>query len=141
MTRASDSLYRLLDSTPAGIAVLYGPQHVFAVVNPRYELLVNRPAADLLGKPLKDALPETAEQGFVALLDHVRESGEPYLGNEVEVSFHEPGSADRTIYVDFVYQPMPDDEGAIDRILVHATEVTKQVLARREVESLAKDLE
>ncbi|MEO9256558.1 MAG: ATP-binding protein, partial [Tepidiformaceae bacterium] len=42
---------------------------------------------------------------------------------------------------DFVYQPMPDDEGAIDRILVHATEVTKQVLARREVESLAKDLE
>lgn len=121
--------------------MLRGPEHVFEVVNPRYEVLVSRPAADLIGKPLKDAIPGIAEQGFVAILDRVRDNAEPYLGNEVEVILQESDSTSRTIYVDFIYQPMPDYDGAVDRILVHATEVTNQVLARREVESLAKDLQ
>ena len=50
--------------------------------------------ATLLGRPVREALPEVAGQGFVELLDRVYRTGEPFVGNEVPIQLQiAPGGA------------------------------------------------
>lgn len=127
----------LFMQAPAGILMLQGPDHKVTLVNDQYLQLTRRKSREaFIGRPLVEALPEIAEQGFIKLLDGVLKSGEPIWGKEVKVwlrrgdTLHEPEA-----YFNFVYQPTRNAAGAVDGILVHAMEVTDQVLARQEVES------
>ncbi|NYI19974.1 PAS domain S-box-containing protein [Xanthomonas arboricola] len=119
-----------LDQAPAFMAVLRGPDYVFETVNQRFHDLVGeRP---LLGRPLLEAMPEIADQGYLALLDDVRRSGRPFIGESMTAYLQRtPGSAPDETFVDFLYQPMRDSDGRVDAILVHGFDVT----AQRRVES------
>jgi PAS domain S-box-containing protein len=113
---------RLLDvfrQSPAFIAVLRGPTHVFEFGNERYRHLVG--GRDFVGKTVEEALPEIAGQGFVELLDRVYATGEPYVGTGTQVVLE-----GLTLHLDFVYQPMRDLDGKVTAILVHGIEVTEQ---------------
>ena len=55
-----------------------GPTHVFELTNPRYHELIG--GRDVVGKPIREALPELDGQGVVEILDRVRSSGEPFVG-------------------------------------------------------------
>lgn len=119
--------------TPAFIAVLHGPDHVFNIVNgPYYQLVGHR---EVLGKPVAEALPEVIEQGFIKMLDHVYRTGEPLNGNEVPVQLQREsdGTTEERI-VNFVYQPLRRIDGTIEGIVAHGVDVTEQVMARRAVE-------
>ncbi|MBA2670226.1 MAG: PAS domain-containing protein, partial [Gemmatimonadetes bacterium] len=96
-------LQHIFQEAPAFIATLRGPDHVFETANPMYLQLVGH--RDLLGKPVAEALPELVGQGFIDLLDGVLESGEPFLGREVEILLQREagGDAERR-FLDFVYQ-------------------------------------
>lgn len=55
-----------------------GPEQVFEFANPlQYELFAND---ELLGKTVLQVVPEAAEQGFVALLGRLPQTGEPFWG-------------------------------------------------------------
>ena len=62
---------------PAAIAVMRGPHHVFEVANRSYGALVGE--RSLLGKTVREGLPELAGQGFFELLDGVYRSGQEYV--------------------------------------------------------------
>jgi signal transduction histidine kinase len=132
-------LYDVFMQAPAAIAVLEGPAHVFTVANPRYrELVGGRP---VLGKPVRDALPEVAGQGILDLLDRVYESGEPYAASEMGLQLDRDGDGvAETIYVDFVYQPLHSADGRAFGIMAHAVDVTTQVEARQDAERRADEL-
>jgi len=134
-----ERLQALFQQAPGFVAVLRGPQHVFEVTNPGYaQLTAHRP---LLGRPLNEAMPETVEQGFVALLDEVYRSGKPYVGRAAQVLLEdEPGRPPREAYVDFVYQPLTDRAGRVDGIFVYGYEVTEQQRAQDEVRRSAQAL-
>ena len=54
---------------PVGVAILRGPEHVFEFANREYlDLVAGR---DIMGKPVRAALPELAGQGLYELLDGV----------------------------------------------------------------------
>jgi len=117
-----EELYR---QAPAFLAVLRGPDHVFEMTNPRYQTLIGH--RDVLGKSLRQALPEAAEQGFNDLLDRVYRTGEPFVGNSVPVKLaRTPGQPLEDTFLDFVYQPMRDAEGNIYAILVLGVDVTER---------------
>ena len=78
--RAGSNLYTLFMQAPAIICVLRGPDHVFDLVNPLYRQLFGD--RELLGKPVREAIPELEGQGFFELLDQVFRTGEPYIGRE-----------------------------------------------------------
>lgn len=118
----------LIMQAPALIALLRGPQHVFDLVNPMYDRLVGQ--RPLLGKSVAQALPETVEQGFIALLDKVYASGEPFLGQEVPVRLSNADGTSSDLFLNFVYQPSRGPDGQTDGILVHAVDVTDLVRAR-----------
>ena len=54
---------------PVGIATFHGPQHVFECANREYLGMVGH--RDIVGKPVRQALPEVAGQGLFELPDQV----------------------------------------------------------------------
>jgi PAS domain S-box-containing protein len=114
--------------SPAFIAVLHGPEHTFEMFNDRYAQLVGR--RDILRRPIREALPEIASQGFIDLLDEVYRSGETYVGTGTRAMLlRESGFPLEERYLDFVFQPIRED-GKVTGILVHGVDVTD----RRRVE-------
>lgn len=134
-----DRLRRLFTQAPSFFCVLDGPEHRFQLVNESYRALVGQ--RDLDGRTVAEALPEVAEQGFIALLDQVFRTREPYVGRSVEVKLRHGPAALATRYVDFVYQPIVDDAGACSGIFVDGSDVTDKVEAERNLKALNAQLE
>ena len=124
----------LLVQTPAGIAVLRGPEHIFEWVNPVYEQLVGRTAEALVGKTVLAAFPEIEGQVFVELLNNVYRNGQPFKGLESLFRLNRGDGALQDLYMNFIYLPTRDGSGEIDGIFVHVVDVTDTVVARKQVE-------
>lgn len=140
LQRERSRLAEVFQRAPAFIATLRGPEHVFEMANEAYIRLVG--GRNVVGRAVREALPEVIEQGFLDLLDGVRNSGEPFIGIEVPVLLK---SADRDRdeqhFVNFIYQPMAGRDGTVSGIFVHGVDVTEQVTARRETERLKARLD
>jgi signal transduction histidine kinase len=126
----------LLRQAPVAITLFSGPKHVIELANPGVCRLWGRTEAQVVGKPLFEALPEAAGQGFEALLAEVRATGVPFVGKELLARLsRSEGGALEDVYMDFVYQPLFNLHGAVDNILVVANEVTEHVRAREALEA------
>jgi len=121
-------LVEMFMQAPGFVAILSGPDHVFQMYNDAYgQLLGHR---DILGKPVRDAIPEVASQGFFELLDTVFATGEPFEGRNSRIELHRgPSAPPRVAWLDFIYQPVRDDDGRVVGIFVQGHEVTPAVLA------------
>jgi signal transduction histidine kinase len=125
----------VFQQAPAFLAVMRGPEHVFTLANAAYYRLVGN--RELIGKAVLDALPEVSEQGFKDLLDRVLATGTPFVGREVSVRIaRTPGAEPEERFLDFVYLPLVEGDDERVGVIAHGTDVTEQVLARREVERL-----
>ena len=117
--------------SPAFLAVLRGPEHEFEFVNERYYQLIGR--RNVVGRPVREALPEIEGQGLFEALDRVYESGEPFVGTGMRILFRRrPDGPLEEAYLDFVYQPMRGADGAATGILVHGVDVTEQTRQARQ---------
>ncbi len=117
------NLADLFEAAPGCIAVVRGPDHIFEVTNAAYRRLVGR--EDLIGRSAKDAMPELEAQGFLALLDRVYASGEPFSAHSVPVELPgSDGAASERRYVSFVYQPIKDPAGEVTGIFAEGIDVT-----------------
>jgi signal transduction histidine kinase/CheY-like chemotaxis protein len=133
-------LQQLLAQAPAAIGLLSGPEHRWVYVNNDYVRLTGRDSGDdFIGRTVAESLPEIRTQALIGFLDEVYRTGDPYLGHEMKIVLNRSakGLSDEC-YWDFVYQPVRDDDGTVEGILVHAVEVTDRVLARRAIEASEK---
>ena len=121
------------DESPVAIATISNENLTFRNVNKFYAGLVGRKPEELVNKPLLEALPELKGQGFDDLLRGVIETGEPYIAKEVRADLIRNGKLE-TIYVDLIYQPRNEGEESTVGVLVVATDITEQVLARKKIE-------
>lgn len=132
----------LFEKAPAFVAATRGETHIFEVANPAYlRLLGNQ---DVIGKTAHEVLlsPEIQGQGFYEPLDTVYQSGEAFIGQELPISFQrQPNELPEQRFVNFVYQPIFEVDGAVSGIFIHGVDVTEQVLARQDAEAAnrAKD--
>jgi PAS domain S-box-containing protein len=125
---------------PSFITVFRGPRHVFEFVNEAYLGLVGH--REVLGRPLVEALPEIEAQGFAGLLDRVLATGRPWVGRDTPVVLRRtPGEPPETRYVDMVIQALTEADGTRSGVVAHGSDVTEQVVARREVERLLAESE
>jgi len=119
-------LTRMFEQAPSFMALLREPGHVFDFANAAYLQLIGR--RPVLGLPLSEAVPEFAAQGFIALLDDVVASGKPYSGRAVPVALQrQRGEAEEQRMLDFLYQPILDDDGKVTAIFVEGNDVTERV--------------
>ncbi|TKA85735.1 response regulator [Sulfitobacter sp. 15WGC] len=123
------SLFKMIfEQAPNFMVTLMGPNHVFRTVNAAYMQLVGQ--RDLIGKPVREALPEIAGQGFFEMLDEVYRTGEAVSqhGAEAWVRRSADGPAERVV-VDFVFQPLDNVHGETIGIMIQGHDVTAHKLA------------
>jgi PAS domain-containing protein len=127
-----ERLHSFLMQVPAAIAIVRGPEQVYELANPLYCRLVGK--SELVGKPGREALPELIEQGVWALLEHVRQTGEPYIGKEFPAKLER--AADGGLeqgYFNFIAQATRDEAGLIDGVLICVVDITELVESRQGV--------
>ncbi|MEY4514008.1 MAG: hypothetical protein RLZZ450_6130 [Pseudomonadota bacterium] len=136
-----ENLYRHFMQAPFPIAVFKGPRHIIELANSQI-LLGWGKGSEVLGSPLEEALPELRGQPFLGWLDGVLETGVAYEGKEQLARLPAgPNGELADVYCNFVYAPLHDAEGAIEGVLVSAFDVTREVLAHREVERAHREVE
>jgi signal transduction histidine kinase len=96
---------------------------------------------DLIGKSIRDAVPEAEGQGFIALLDEVYRSGKAFVGRRTPIHLARTASMPlEQRFLDFVYQPRREADGTISGIIalgVDVTESKRAELALMQTEKLA----
>ena len=119
-------LSEIFMQAPAFIAVLRGPQHVYERVNPPYVQILG--GRELLGKSVREAIPEIEGQGFYELLDEVYRTGTPYIGKDIPITLRskEEGAPPDQRFLDFVYQPLVEADGTVSGIFVHGVDLTER---------------
>ncbi|HEX5281173.1 MAG TPA: ATP-binding protein [Micropepsaceae bacterium] len=119
----------VFEQAPGFIAIFSGPDHVFEFTNRSYVKLVGTRL--LIGRTVREALPEVQGQGYFELLDRVYATGERFVGREAPVRLRDPtANSEREVLVDFIYEPIADPAGAVTGIFVEGYEVTERADAQ-----------
>ncbi|MDY0963013.1 hybrid sensor histidine kinase/response regulator [Massilia sp. CFBP9026] len=133
-------LQTLFDQAPGSIAILNGGNHVFEMVNEAYYELVGH--RDVVGKTVLEALPELADQGFMALLDGVFSSGQPVVLHDTRIALRRtPGGVLEDRYVDLLYQPIVGADGRVTGIFTQGNDVTDAYRAKQALSEKIQQLE
>ncbi|TCQ28625.1 PAS domain S-box-containing protein [Rhizobium sp. PP-CC-3G-465] len=139
IAREHERLLQLFAQAPTFMAMLRGENHVFELVNPNYQALIGN--RDVIGKPVSEALPELADQGFGDLLDEAYRSGEPVSRwSERLILVRSLATGPEERFVDFVYQPITADSGEVTHIFVQGSDVTERVIAEHRQRLLVNEL-
>ena len=132
-----DRLADVFKRSPSFMAILRGPTHVFERVNDHYYQLVGH--RELLGKPVREALPEIAGQGFFELLDQVYATGEAFVGKNMRAMLERaPGQPLEECFLDVVYQPIYEPDGSISGILAHGVDLSERHRSEAALAELAE---
>jgi PAS domain S-box-containing protein len=129
--RERERLWSVFRHSPAALALVRGPRHVYELANAAYVRLVQR---EVVGHALADVFPELVGQGIVELLEDAYRTGRAQVGIERRVRLAGRGGEAVDRFFDFTFQPLPEADGSTERILIQISEVTGQVHARRGAE-------
>ncbi|MEC3875129.1 PAS domain-containing sensor histidine kinase [Chryseobacterium salviniae] len=129
----------LVEKSPVAMASLRGERFEVDIVNDMVLQIWNKDRS-VIGKPLEEALPELKDQVFIDILSSVYKTGQPYYGKEIKALFHN-GEEMKEHYLNFAYQPIFDENNNSVSILIVATDVTEQVVARESVTEFKNRLE
>ncbi|MDB5446160.1 MAG: putative sensor/response regulator hybrid, partial [Phenylobacterium sp.] len=110
---------RMLQQMPGFAAVLTGPNFVYEFVNDAYVAISER--SDFIGRGFREVFPDIAGQGFFELLDRVSQTGQAVVTRDMELRLH--GSAEPQ-YIDFVFEPIKDERGAVTGVFIGGYEIT-----------------
>jgi PAS domain S-box-containing protein len=135
-----NQLRELFIQAPAGIAMLTGPDHRWSFANSSYCEILGRTPEALVGRPIRETLPELDGQVFFELLDEVYRSGVAHVGKNVKAIINRgAGQRPEEAYFNFIYQPVRNMTGEIEGLMALAVEVTEQQQARSQLESRVLD--
>jgi PAS domain S-box-containing protein len=125
--------YSFLDQAPVAIVVFEGPNLTVAYVNElAREQLGER---EVVGKPLREALPELRDSPIPEHLGRVFRTGDPHTVVEEPVAVAGPDGALAQRYLTTLRRPLRDESGAIYGVISVGHDVTEAVLAKKALET------
>jgi len=130
---------RMFDQAPGFITILRGPDHVFEFVNEAFR----RSFGDrgYLNRSVREVFPDLEGQGYFSWLDDVFKSGERFVAKGTPISLLWESERLETRYLDFVYEPVFDDAGAVTGIFCEGFDVTNRVETERALREESRTLE
>ena len=122
---------------PSAMAILKGADHRYEMANPNYLQLTGK--KEIIGKTVREVVPELGSQGFHKLLDRVFYSGKCFTGKEMQVKLERTNACLlEDCYLNFIYHPYRNDKGDVEGIFFFANDVTEQVISRKKIEASEK---
>lgn len=132
-------LRRLVMQAPSFMCILRGPNLVFELVNIAFSMLAG--GRDLIGKTLKEALPESEGQDYPRILENIFRSGEVHVGRKTRILLQDtPDSEMEEHYIDFVAQPIMGVNGEVTGIFIEGNDVTDHVNTEQRQALLIREL-
>lgn len=122
----------LVATTPAATAVFIGWDMLIQQVNAPM-LAIWGKNESVMGKTLHVAMLELEGQPFLAQLQHVFDTGEPFQHSEGVAEVLEQGQPKR-VWFNHEYKPLYSQNGQIYGVINTAFDVTAQVMARQQLE-------
>jgi len=133
-------LAMVFDRAPSFLAVLRGPEHIFEFANERYFELVGK--RDIIGRTAREALPEIEGQGYFELLDEVYQSGEPFVATDMRLLIQpDPSQPPEERFLEFVYQPLRDEDGSVSGIIAQGIDLTERKRAQTSLARITAESE
>ena len=131
-------MFNLFMNAPALICVLRGPKHIYELANKPYMQMVGS-KRNLIGTPIRQAIPELKEQGIFEILDKVYRTGHPFIGKEMPIKLNTSVTGKtEDIVLNFVFQPYSDSNGKVEGIISYASDITSLVNKRKRIEELSR---
>jgi len=132
-------LGRLVMQAPSFMCVLRGPNLVFELVNIAFSMLAG--GRDLIGKTLREGLPESEGQDYPRLLENIFKSGEVHVGRKTRILLQDaPDCEIEEHYIDFVAQPIMGASGEVTGIFIEGNDVTDHVRTEQRQALLIREL-
>ena len=125
----------IISAAPIAIGLFTGKEMTIEIANIKILELWGK-TEEVIGKTLKEALPEIQGQGFLEILDQVYRSGNPFFGNEQYVMLERHNRFEEVCF-NFVYQPVKNGGGQTSSIMVIATEVTEHVNTKKRLQFIS----
>jgi signal transduction histidine kinase len=134
-------LRRIFEQAPVAITIMRGQELNIELTNAAILAMWGRTAAQVLGQPYFEAVPDTAGQGYEEILGGVMTTGQPLTIAEAPVQLDRAHTGQPTLgYFNFTFQPHYDAQQQVSGLIAIGTEATAQVLARQQVQALNEEL-
>ncbi|RYY56504.1 MAG: PAS domain S-box protein [Chitinophagaceae bacterium] len=130
LDEAERSVRNIILQAPVAMCMLLGPDFKMEVANDMMVKLLGRPAAEIMGRPVFDAVPEVAGLGLEQSLYEVYQHGTTFRANEQKLELYRDGGKE-VVYQNLVYEPYRHKDGSITGIIAIASDVTDQVLSKK----------
>ncbi|WP_229380040.1 sensor histidine kinase [Fibrella forsythiae] len=127
-------LAHIVEHTALAIGIVRKPNWVIELANPAMCLLWGQTEAQVLGQPLLSLLPQ-ASQDLEQALREVLQTGKPLQRSEYALPVR-LGDTMAIRYLDLRYDPLPSNDGVLQRISLTAVDVTTRVQTRHQAEKL-----
>ena len=131
-------LRELVNELPATVAMWSGPEHRLELANARFQLLTGR--APARGTPFREALPELHELGLTAVLDRVVSTGTAFSTAALPLRVSGPLGPSDPVYLALTVFPMRDLSGAVETVILHATDVSELVVKTFQLQTVTEAL-
>jgi PAS domain S-box-containing protein len=128
----------LIEAAPVPMCLYSGRDMKIEIVNDALLATWGKDRS-VIGKTLKEAIPELEGQPFLKLLDDVYTTGKPYVVKNTEAKVVREGKLGN-YYYDLWYTPMYDTDNNINGVLATGVEVTDKVIAQQKTEESENNL-
>jgi two-component sensor histidine kinase len=129
----------LVMQAPSFMCVLRGPGLVFEMVNTAFSMLAG--GRDLIGKSLREGLPELEGQDYLGVLESIFQTGDVHVGRKTRIFLQDP--KDRELeehFIDFVAQPIMCIDGRVTGLFIEGNDVTDHVRTEERQALLIREL-
>ncbi|MEO6538388.1 MAG: PAS domain-containing protein, partial [Ferruginibacter sp.] len=123
--------YNLFMQAPVGFSLVTGDDHKLELANSTGLRLAGK-GPEIIGKTILEIIPEIEGQGYIELLNKVKQEGVTINLKESPVTLVKDGK-ETTLYVNLIYQPYSEGD-KIAGVLSISTDVTELVAARTKIE-------
>lgn len=131
LRQSEQQLTAMIQKAPIGICLLDARTLVSEVVNDSFLEVAGKPYEAIAGQYYWDSFAE-ARPYYEEALALVVTEGQTYIANEVELMLIRHGK-EEIVYVTFVYTPIKDLNGTVEKVAVWVLENTLQVHSRQKI--------
>lgn len=137
LTRQKQMMEQVTDACPDLIAVLRGEHLIFEFVNPAYEMLF--PQLNPMGKSLVNLLPAFAENGYLKMIQQVRNENKLVQIDELALNYDYNDDGNETErFFKMSFAPLVNGDGPSSDIVVYAIDITDVVTDKKQAEENAR---